>query len=259
MFKIGDYVTRNSYRNDIVFIITDIKDNIAILKGVNLRLVADSPLSDLVLSNDQDREDEFIDSLELDIDIDNMERNDEKNDFFYLPPKILHIDGDKDYLESCLSLYKEMGIYAEAVYLPEKDVYKSIKDIILNITPDIVVITGHDAYHGGDINNIDSYENTKYFIKTIREIRKLFSFDDVVIIAGACESHFEALIASGANYASSPKRINTHTYDPAVAAIKVASTSFDKIVNFDNILKYIEAGRDAFGGIETKGKMRLLY
>ena len=78
------------------------------------------------------------------------------------------------------------------------------------------------------------------------------------VIAGACGSHFEALIASGANFASSPKRINTHTYDPAVAAIKVATTPINRIVNFDGILKYIENGHDALGGVETMGKMRLL-
>ena len=68
-FKIGDYVTRNSYDNDIVFVVVDIKDDLAILKGFNLRLVADSPLSDLVLCDEEERNDDFVDSLELDIDI----------------------------------------------------------------------------------------------------------------------------------------------------------------------------------------------
>jgi predicted flavoprotein YhiN len=46
-FKIGDYVSRNSYGNDIVFVIVDIKEEV-ILKGVNMRLVANSPIEDLV-------------------------------------------------------------------------------------------------------------------------------------------------------------------------------------------------------------------
>ena len=120
------------------------------------------------------------------------------------------------------------------------------------------MITGHDAFLGKDKALLDNYENSKYFVKTIRAIRKHFLLDSVVIIAGACGSHFEALIASGANFASSPKRINTHTYDPAVAAIKVATTPINRIVNFDGILKYIENGHDALGGVETMGKMRLL-
>ena len=42
-FKIGDYVTRDSYNNDIVFVIVDIKNDEAILKGFDLRLIANSP------------------------------------------------------------------------------------------------------------------------------------------------------------------------------------------------------------------------
>ena len=49
-FKVGDHVTRDSYDNDIVFVIIGIKDNIALLKGFDLRLIADSPLSDLKIS-----------------------------------------------------------------------------------------------------------------------------------------------------------------------------------------------------------------
>ena len=69
---------------------------------------------------------------------------------------------------------------------------------------------------------------------------------------------FESLIANGANFASSPKRIHIHTYDPAVIAIKCATTSYLQNVDFNQILKYIENGKDAVGGIETKGKMKLL-
>ena len=47
LFNIGDLVTRNSYNNDVVFKIIDIDNDIAILKGVNIRLCADSKLDDL--------------------------------------------------------------------------------------------------------------------------------------------------------------------------------------------------------------------
>ena len=46
-FKIGDLVTRNSYNNDMVFTIIDIKDDICYLKGINIRLYADSSMEDL--------------------------------------------------------------------------------------------------------------------------------------------------------------------------------------------------------------------
>ena len=71
--------------------------------------------------------------------------------------RVLHIDGDKEYLESCLGLYKEIGIYSEGIYMPEKEVYKQIEKIMLLITPDIVVITGHDAFVGTD-KTISLYE-----------------------------------------------------------------------------------------------------
>ena len=43
--------------------------------------------------------------------------------------RVLHIDGDKEYLDSCLSLYKELGIFSEGIYLSEKEVYKEIEKI----------------------------------------------------------------------------------------------------------------------------------
>ena len=46
--KIGDLVTRNSHNNDIVFTIIDIENNIYYLKGINVRLYADSEEDDLV-------------------------------------------------------------------------------------------------------------------------------------------------------------------------------------------------------------------
>ena len=50
-FHEGDYVTRISHNHDIVFKIVSIDGNIAFLKGADLRLYADSLLSDLVKTN----------------------------------------------------------------------------------------------------------------------------------------------------------------------------------------------------------------
>ena len=50
-FFIGDYVTRKSYNNDIVFKIVSIHNNVAYLKGVNVRLFATSFLSDLKIDD----------------------------------------------------------------------------------------------------------------------------------------------------------------------------------------------------------------
>lgn len=87
-FDIGDLVTRKSYNNDTVFVITDIIDNIYYLKGLNVRLYADSDKEDLVKFDSVDEEDkEFEERVKPDINLN-------RDDYFYLPGKILHIDSD---------------------------------------------------------------------------------------------------------------------------------------------------------------------
>ena len=71
-FKVGDYVTRNSYDNDIVFVITEIKDGVAILSGQNVRLIANSPLNDLKMCEEGEREDEFFENLKNNISLSNF-------------------------------------------------------------------------------------------------------------------------------------------------------------------------------------------
>ena len=93
-FKINNYVTRNSYNNDTIFKIIDIIDNNYILKGVDIRLFADSPIEDLNLCDYSIEEDKIDDYMYLKM---------ERNNYFYLPGKVLHIDGDKDYLNRCLN------------------------------------------------------------------------------------------------------------------------------------------------------------
>lgn len=89
MFEIGDSVTRKSYDNDIVFKIVAIDKDIYYLSGLNVRLYADATKDDLEKYDNHIEEDEreFLNSIK---DINNLERN----DYFYLPGKILHIDAD---------------------------------------------------------------------------------------------------------------------------------------------------------------------
>ena len=111
MFKVGQFVTRKSYGNDVVFMITDIKNNVCYLQGVSVRLFADSPIGDLVK----------CDGKELDVfspDIDDYRILD-REDYFYLPGKILHLDGSKEYLSKCLNFYKHNKLKAFGKYLPE--------------------------------------------------------------------------------------------------------------------------------------------
>ena len=164
MFKIGDYVTRKSYGNDILFIIVDITDDIAYLKGNDVRLYADSYLDDLVLvpekeDNSDDRNDalKIKDMLKLD-----------RSEYFYLPGKILHIDGDKDYLRRCIDFYKEMHLEAYGVNLEEGKFESEILNCLNEYKPDILVVTGHDSFKKNkDKNDINNYQNSLNFVKAL--------------------------------------------------------------------------------------------
>ena len=118
MINIGDIVTRNKYNNDTVFKVIDIKDNVYFLKGINVRLCADSELSDLK------KEEEYRDEKEDDskiLEMLNLPKNEYRSEYFYIPGKILHIDADKDYLQRCLKFYKDANINAYGVYDKEEN------------------------------------------------------------------------------------------------------------------------------------------
>ena len=254
-FQIGDYVTRNSYNNDTVFQIVEINDNISILKGVDIRLFADSDINDLVKCDyTNDDEEEFRDSI---INRDNMDRS----EYFYLPAKILHIDGDKDYLKRCLDFYKRANIFAIGEYINEKDLPNVILKLLRKYKPDIIIITGHDAINKNkNINDINNYKNSKNFVKAVniaREYEK--SHEKLVIIAGACQSDYEELIKAGANFASSPKRINIHALDPAIIASNLAMTEKDIDIDIIKLLKKTKYGSDGIGGLKSKGMMYVGY
>lgn len=251
--KVNDIV---KYQEEI-YIVKEIENTILTIIGYSYRLIKHVKIEEVTIPSLEEIEQENKKNEKIRTELVDKASN------RVIPSKvmfgrILHIDGDERYLESCKNLYKDLKIPATCIYINEKKTPEMIEEIITTISPDIIVITGHDTYNNEGISDINNYENTKYFIETIRKIRKHYSFFETVIIAGACASHFEALIGSGANFASSPKRINTHTYDPAITAIKIATTSCNKIVDFKQIIKYIENGRDALGGVETYGKMKLL-
>ena len=254
--QINDLVIIKDDVHQIIYIIKEINDDNVLLKGYNHRTFVIKKIHQIEKATTEQisNEENVVNKYKTKIRKITNTRNMGKPLF----GRILHIDGDEDYLESCMKLYKEMGIYAEGLNISENKIKDKIIDIIEKTTPDIIVITGHDIYNGKDKKDLRNYENTSFFIDAVRLIRKKYYYDDVVIIAGACCSHFEALIASGANFASSPGRLNIHTYDPAVIAIVVASTSINRNIDFSQCLKLIENGRLAFGGVETKGKMRMM-
>lgn len=250
--KKGDYVTRNSYNNDTVFKVINIKNNIYYLKGVDVRLFADSFLTDLELVDYERKEDEF----EI------VDLYSERDDYFYLPAKILHFDGDKEYLNRCLEFYKKAGVMAIGKAIKESELPSKIINYLEQYHPDIVIITGHDAYYRkkGDVDDITNYKNSLNFVKSVKNARIYEkSHEKLVVIAGACQSDYEELIKSGANYASSPKRINIHALDPAIIAVTVALTEKNKEVNLIEMLEKTKYGKDGMGGLKSNGMMYVGY
>lgn len=250
----GDFVTRKSYNNDTIFKVINIKDNIYYLKGVEVRLYADSELKDLIKC-DQPKDDFFIEESRGSISLDS-------DDYFYLPGKILHIDGDNEYLNKCLKFYKYSKVYAIGKRIKEEDVYDQITALLREYKPDIVIITGHDAYFKkkGNIKDNNNYKNTKNFIKAVKAARNYEkSHEKLVIIAGACQSNYEELIKAGANFASSPKRVNIHALDPAIIAVSIALTERNKQIDLMQILEKTKYGKDGMGGIIGNGLMYVGY
>lgn len=251
----GDYVSRNSYNNDTIFKVINIKNNIYYLKGVEVRLYADAELKDLKKEENIDIE-EKIDDIDI--------RNDKllRGDYFYLPPKVLHIDGDEEYLMRCLKFYKKNGIMAIGKKINEKNIHEQIKYLIHSYKPDIIVITGHDAYYkkNGDINDLNNYKNSSYFVKAVKVARNVEkSHEKLVIIAGACQSNYEELIKAGANFASSPKRVNIHALDPAIIASTISLTERNKEINLKQLLEKTKYKEDGMGGIMCNGMMYVGY
>ena len=252
MIKIGDYVTRKSYQHDIIFRVVDIKGDSFILCGACVRLLADSPREDLVLFNGGVDDDEF------DVEIEEYKLMD-RSEYFYLPGKVLHIDGDQEFLDKCMAFYKKNKIKAYGVYLTESELSDNIRQCLERYNPDILVVTGHDAMFKKRRNS-GSYKNTNNFIKAVQEARKFEkSHEKLLIIAGACQSNYEELIRAGANFASSPKRINIHALDPAIVATSLSFSDKNNNIDLINILEKTKYGALGMGGIITKGTMYIGY
>ncbi|MCR3758349.1 sporulation peptidase YabG [Clostridium felsineum] len=294
---IGDFVVRKSYGEDITFKIIDIINDKGIkyyvLKGVNLRIIADSPERDLrlVKPNNEGKVDSiFNEKINNSIKNIMIKRSDAfraeqsiveniktykkkkmrisgnsetvNNMTFARPGKVLHIDGDSEYLEVCLKVYKQLSIDAVGKVMPEREQPNKIVGIVKDIKPDIVVITGHDSMIKGakDYMDINNYRNSAYFIKSVSNLRDYEpSYDDLVIFAGACQSCYEGILNAGANYASSPGRVLIHCLDPVFVSEKVAYTNVGQIVNIKDVVKGTVTGVKGIGGLQTRGKCREGY
>lgn len=122
------------------------------------------------------------------------------------------------------------------------------------------MVTGHDSLKkGANPALIDSYRNSKYFIECVKEARKYQpDYDKLCIFAGACQSYFEAIMQAGANFASSPGRININALDPAIVSEKVALTNKENYVTPEEVSKLTVSGSKGVGGIKTRGHLTVL-
>jgi spore coat assembly protein len=290
--KIGDIVARKSYGYDIFFKVVDITgrkgERIITLKGISYRIEADAPESDLEIQP-ENRVREYREKCWRAAEKCIAERKAGARyaGNFYLPRrrgypkkvfyrdtsedetarikrpgKILHLDGDKEYLENCLAEYRRLGLDATGEYVPEKDQPGSVVALLKEHRPDILVLTGHDGIIKGKDNysNVSSYRNSGYFIEAVKAARQYDSdMDSLVIFAGACQSMYKEIIKAGANYASAPFRDLIHALDPVRVCQKVAFTSIDKVLDAEDVIENTITGKTGIGGIQTRGKYREGY
>ncbi|MDU5109989.1 MAG: sporulation peptidase YabG [Clostridium sp.] len=287
--KIGDLVVRKSYNKDITFKIIDVKEEdgkeIYILKGISIRIIADSRDEDLELVDEEyegDKEKILNRRVEAAIKkavsmrgeggtvkpLNNLYRGKQsksqsnKELIFGRPGKILHIDGDSDYLETCLKVYKQLSLEAVGKAVPEKKQQEVIVDLVKEVKPDIVVLTGHDSVvrTTNDFLNLENYRNSKYYIEAVKALRNYnSSYDELVIFAGACQSCYECMLDAGANFASSPNRVLIHCLDPVLVCEKIAYTRIDKVVSITEVIDNTITGIKGIGGLQTRGKYREGY
>ncbi|MDZ5253166.1 sporulation peptidase YabG [Clostridium sp. LIBA-8841] len=287
--KVGDLVVRKSYSKDITFKIIDIKDDdgriIYILKGLHIRIIADSQEEDLIkvedsFAGDKDR---AFDSKVNDIikkvlisreqrSSESITRDDEKINesraakdnglVFGRPGRILHIDGDPSYMETCLKAYKQLNLNAVGIAISEKDQPLKVLSLVKEYNPDIVVLTGHDGVlkDSKGMLDLNNYRNSKYFIDAVKILRSHnSSYDELVIFAGACQSCYESILEAGANFASSPNRVLIHCLDPVLVCERIAYTRIDEIVSIKDVIENTITGIKGIGGLQTRGKYREGY
>ncbi|WP_160725683.1 sporulation peptidase YabG [Bacillus sp. USDA818B3_A] len=278
--KVKDIVGRKSYNCDLMFRVIDIQNinnqKVAILYGEDFRLVADAPYTDLVILNQNERvklqqeyrtlEEQSLRLFRQDVSLlkhqqeyDATSGYAKPSNYFQIPGKVLHMDGDPNYLKKCMAVYEKIGIPVVGIHCNEKEMPDRVGILMDQYRPDILVITGHDAYSKakGKMSDLNAYRHSRHFVQTVREARrKVPHLDQLVIFAGACQSHFESLIHAGANFASSPTRINIHALDPVYIVAKVSFTPFMERINVWEVLRNTLTGDKGLGGIDTRGVLR---
>lgn len=277
--KTGDIVARKSYNYDVLFRVQRISGEMVDLVGINVRILADAPIYDLkkiskeeatriiteTEKNNRTRLSRAYNGINNRFNIRNISSNTNintmytKESIYKKPGVVLHIDGDAEYARRCKDVYKKMGITAYVYNISESEQPKHIYSLLSKIRPNILIVTGHDAFirKRNDIYNINNYKNSRYYIESVLEARRYeHSLDNLVIFAGACQSYYEAIISAGANFASAPKRVLIDMLDPIIVAQTVAYTPVDKFAPIAGIISNTREGLKGIGGVQTRGQYR---
>lgn len=276
--KQGDLVMRKSYGGDVIFKIEAISKDNAWLRGINYRLLADSPQHDLerVTSTRFYKHEELFEeqtnrSVRSFKDPSAWKRTakpQEKNkstrhqSYFELPGKVLHLDGDPRYLKKSMELYGQLKVPVKGIHIHESSMADALYQLLPEVRPDIVVITGHDGLiknrPNHNLMDLSNYKNSHNFVKAVKVARQYEkNRDSLIVIAGACQSHFEALLQAGANFASSPSRVLIHALDPLIVAAKVSYTPIRDTVHIADAIHPTQSGLEGMGGIESRGSHRM--
>lgn len=274
--KLGDLVVRKSYGGDVLFRIAALLQQTAVLRGTDYRLLADAPVGDLepVRNPDelrgprtarvqasesvrrmQEERLQFKDRKDVD-----AAPAGQGKPYFEMPGKVLHLDGDANYLKKSMAVYSQLRIPAEGIHCHESQMAAAVADLLPRVRPDIVVITGHDGVFKNRSNYelLTSYKNSNNFLQAVRTARSYDkSRDSLIVVAGACQSHFEALMSAGANFASSPARIMIHALDPVYVAVRAAFTPFRETIDLPDVISNTISGMRGVGGVESLGKYRI--
>lgn len=93
-------------------------------------------------------------------------------------------DGDRRYSDKTLRYYRKMGLNAVVKNVAESKQPQIIIPLLEKYTPDILIITGHDAMLKSERGffDINNYRNSKYFINSVINARKWQNSSDKLSI-----------------------------------------------------------------------------
>ncbi|MFV0519290.1 MAG: sporulation peptidase YabG [Lachnospirales bacterium] len=261
--EVGDIVYATYNGENLRFSINCIDNEICKLHCLDYRLTLKLPKDELTTSTLEETEDFARTFKKNSTEIINKILSERIKDFDNKieKTKVLHIDGDANYLNLCMKTYENLDIDAYGEFIPLEQQKNHIQDLLKKYKPTVLVITGHDFFEN-DKNkySLDSYEGSKHYVETVAKARELMhSRSELIIICGACQSYYEEIIKAGANFASSPKRVLVHALDPVLIAERVIYTNIQSVLDGREAVKNTISGSDGYGGIDTQGTLRGVY